>query len=243
MASTSGIDGKSVVVIGGSSGIGLATAKAAAARGARVTVTSRAMDRVTRAAQATGANARGEVADLATEASTKELFDRLGAFDHLVYTAGDELLLGKVVDLDLAQARRAFDVRFFGALTALKHAAPRIRPGGSVVLTHGIAGRRPNAGWTVASSICGALEALTRALAVELAPLRVNAVSPGFVRTPLWSPIPEADREVMFRQAGAKLLTRRVGEPEDIAGAYVHLMENPFLSGQTLIVDGGGVLV
>ena len=240
---TSAINGKSVVVLGGTSGIGLATAQAAAARGAIVTVTSRSRERTQRAVQAIGADANGEVANLTSEDETKALFERCRDFDHLVYTAGDELLLSPIGELDIATAKRAFDVRVFGALTAVKHAAPRMRKNGSIVLTHGIAGARPQSGWSVGASICGALEAMTRALAVELAPLRVNAVSPGIVRTPLWSPIPEVEREGMFRAVGEKLLTGRIGEPADIAHAYIHFMENGFASGQTLIIDGGGVLV
>jgi NAD(P)-dependent dehydrogenase (short-subunit alcohol dehydrogenase family) len=98
-------------------------------------------------------------------------------------------------------------------------------------------------GWTVAASICGAMEAFTRALAVELAPIRVNAVSPGFVRTPLWSNIAETQREDMYRDAGARLLVGRVGEADDIAQTYLYLMQNAFSTGQTVVVDGGGVLV
>jgi NAD(P)-dependent dehydrogenase (short-subunit alcohol dehydrogenase family) len=243
MSANSGLNGKRVVVLGGTSGIGLATALAATARGAVVTVTSRSAERVARAAREIGKSARGEVANFENEGETSALFERLGAFDHLVYTAGDELLLAPVAEIDLSAARRAFEVRVFGVLGAVKHAAPRIASGGSIVLTHGIAGARPQAGWAVGAAVCGAIDALTRALAVELAPVRVNAVSPGFVRTPLWNPIPEAEREALFRDAGKKLLTGRVGEAKEIADAYCYLMENPFTTGQTLIVDGGGVLV
>jgi NAD(P)-dependent dehydrogenase (short-subunit alcohol dehydrogenase family) len=239
----SALNEKGVVVLGGASGIGLATALAAAARGAVVTVTSRSGERVAQAVRRIGGSARGEVVNLENEEETKALCGRVGAFDHLVYTAGDELLISPVAQLDLAAARRAFEVRVFGALGALKHASARIRAGGSIVLTHGIAGARPSAGWAVGAAVCGAMDALTRALAVELAPVRVNAVSPGFVRTPLWNPIPEAQREALFREAGSKLLTRRVGEAAEIAEAYCYLMENPFTTGQTLVVDGGGVLV
>ena len=240
---SSGLNEKGVVVLGGASGIGLATALAAAARGAVVTVTSRSGERVAQAVRRVGGSARGEVVDLENEDETKALCERVGAFDHLVYTAGDELVLSPVAQLDLAAARRAFEVRVFGALGAIKHAAARIKPGGSIVLTHGIAGARPSAGWAVGAAVCGAMDALTRALAVELAPVRVNAVSPGFVRTPLWNAIPEAQREALFREAGSKLLTKRVGEPAELAEAYCYLMENAFTTGQTLVVDGGGMLV
>ena len=239
----SALKDKGVVVLGGASGIGLATALTAAARGAVVTVTSRSGERVAQAVQRIGGLARGEVIHLENDEETRALCKRVGALDHLVYTAGDELLLSPIARVDLAAARRAFEVRVFGALGAVKHAAAAIRPGGSIVLTHGIAGARPQAGWAVGAAVCGAMEAMTRALAVELAPVRVNAVSPGFVRTPLWNPIPEPEREALFREAGAKLLTKRVGEAREIAEAYCYLMENTFTTGQTLVVDGGGLLV
>jgi NAD(P)-dependent dehydrogenase (short-subunit alcohol dehydrogenase family) len=240
---SSALKDKSIVVLGGASGIGLATAITAAARGAVVTVTSRSGERVAQAVRRIGGSARGEVVNLESEDETRALCQRVGALDHLVYTAGDELLLSPVAQVDLAAARRAFEVRVFAALGAVKHAAAAIRAGGSIVLTHGIAGARPRAGWAVSAAVCGAMEAMTRALAVELAPVRVNAVSPGFVRTPLWNPIPEAEREALFRDAGGKLLTGRVGEAAEIAEAYCYLMENTFTTGQTVVVDGGGVLV
>jgi NAD(P)-dependent dehydrogenase (short-subunit alcohol dehydrogenase family) len=131
----------------------------------------------------------------------------------------------------------------FGAIAAVKAAAPKIRQGGSIVLTGGIAGARPQKGWTLGASICGAMEGFTRALAVELAPIRVNIVSPGFVRTPLWSNVPEIEREAMYRQVGARLLVGRVGEADDIAQTYLYLMNNGFATGQTIVIDGGGILV
>jgi NAD(P)-dependent dehydrogenase (short-subunit alcohol dehydrogenase family) len=236
------LEGTKVVVLGGTSGIGLATAKAAAHNGAMVVIASKNGDRVATAVRAIGANAKGEVANLGSEAETRALFARVGPFDHLVYTAGESLTLGALEALDIDAAKKAFDVRVFGALAAVKHASPTLRKTGSIVLTHGIAGRRPMAGWSVGASICGAMEALTRALAVELSPVRVNAVSPGLVRTPLWSNFEETAREALYRDAGAKLLTKKVGEPEQIAQAYLFLLENEFTSGQTVIVDGGGVL-
>ena len=234
------LEAQKVVVLGGTSGIGRAVAKAARESGASVVVASSSPAKVEAAKKDLGVD--GHAVDLTSEQATAAFFEAVGPFDHLVYTAGESLVLGPLATLDAATARKAFDLRFFGALIAAKLAAPRLRKGGSIVLTHGIAGVRPLAGWSVGASICGAMESLTRALAVELAPLRVNAVSPGFVRTPLWSNMPEADREALYRDAGAKLPVGRVGEPEDIAEAYLYLMKNAFSTGQTVIVDGGGVL-
>ena len=127
--------------------------------------------------------------------------------------------------------------------TAVKYGIPHIRAGGSIVLTTGVAGARPRKGWTVAASICSAMEGLTRALAVELAPVRVNAVSPGVVRSPFWGAMSEHDREAMYRDASARLPVGRVGEVDDIAEAYLYLMRENFSTGQVIVVDGGTVLV
>jgi NAD(P)-dependent dehydrogenase (short-subunit alcohol dehydrogenase family) len=240
---TAALMGKRVVVLGGTSGIGFAIAKAAVGLGASLVVTSSRRERVDAAVLELGALASGRVADLADEAQTRALFERIGELDHLVFTAGESLALGRLATMDLGTARKAFELRVFGAMAAAKHAASRIRVGGSIVLTHGVAGRRPQSGWTVAASICGAMESFTRALAIELAPVRVNAVSPGFVRTPLWANIPEAERESMYREVGSRLLVGKVGEPDQIADAYLYLMQNGFSTGQTVVVDGGGLLM
>ncbi|WP_316528999.1 SDR family oxidoreductase [Kitasatospora brasiliensis] len=231
-----------VVVLGGTSGIGLATADLAARQGARVTIASSRPESAERALAALPAGTAAEVADLTDSAQVAALFERLGPLDHLVYTAGDPLALMTVDTMDLDAARAFFAVRYFGALDAVRAAAPRLRPGGSVTLTSGIAGLRPLPGWSVAASVCGAVEALVRALAVELAPLRVNAVRAGVIRTPLWSSLPEADREQLYAQTAAALPIGRVGAPEDTAEAFVHLMGQRFTTGTVLTVDGGGLL-
>jgi NAD(P)-dependent dehydrogenase (short-subunit alcohol dehydrogenase family) len=240
---STGLAGKRIVILGGTSGIGLATAKAAEGEGASVVVASSRAPRVDEALAQLSGTAEGHVVDLKDEVQMKALFERLGAFDHLMFTAGEALQLQPLGETELDTARGFFDLRLFGALMAAKHGAPHIRPGGSIVLTTGIASLRPRKGWTVAASLCGAMEGLTRALAVELAPIRVNTVSPGFVRTELWSNIPEAARETMFREAGAALPVGRVGEASDIAEAYLYLMREAFSTGQVIVVDGGAVLV
>ncbi|MFF3909849.1 SDR family oxidoreductase [Streptomyces sp. NPDC001848] len=144
---------------------------------------------------------------------------------------------------DVARARRFLDTRLWGAYTAVKHGAPAIRKGGSVVLTTGSAGRRPLPGTTVAASPCGAVESLTRALALELAPILVNVVSPGLVHTELWRDMPEEGRRGLFESGAASLPVGRVGTPEDVAEAYLYLMRGGSSTGSVVVVDGGGVLV
>jgi NAD(P)-dependent dehydrogenase (short-subunit alcohol dehydrogenase family) len=234
---------KRVVVLGGTSGIGLAVAEAAAREGALPIVASSNPARVEAALARLPANAEGYTLDLQDEAAIRGFFDRVGAFDHLAYTAGDPLQLGPLAETPLDTARQFFQTRYWGALTAAKYGAPLIRPGGSIVFTSGTAAVRPRAGWALGASICAAMEGLTRALAVELAPLRVNIVAPGFVRTPLWDGMDPAQREAMVKAAGERLPVGRVGEADDIAEAYLFLMRQGYATGQVFTLDGGGALV
>lgn len=234
---------KRVIVLGGSAGIGLATAQAAAAEGAQVLIASSSQARLDAALQTLPASAQGYAADLTDEAQLQGFFAQCGEFDHLVFTAGDALHLAELAATELAAVRRAFELRYFGALAAVKYAQPLLRPGGSVVLTTGIASLRPGKGWAIGASICGAMDALTRALAVELAPIRVNAVSPGIVKTDLWASIPESERAAMYAHFAQQLPVGRVGEATDIAQTYLYLLRQSFGTGQIIVVDGGGVLV
>jgi NAD(P)-dependent dehydrogenase (short-subunit alcohol dehydrogenase family) len=232
-----------VVVLGGSSGIGLATARFAAANGASVAIVSRSSARIDAALEQLPSSAEGYVSDLTSPDQTQELFGQLGGFDHLVYTAGENLRLATLKETDLDDARGFLETRFWGALAAVDAAQNQIRPGGSIVLMSGTAAARPQAGWSIAAAICGAIEGLTRALAIELAPIRVNAVVPGVVRTELWASMPEAQREAMYAATASMLPVGRVGEPEDVAEAIGYLLSNGYTTGTTLEVSGGGVLV
>src|ERR1700720_678047 len=236
-------ENKRVVIIGGSSGIGLAVAEEAASQGADVVIVSSKAERVQEAIQSIGGNVRGEAVDVFDEKSVESFFTNIGAFDHLVFTAGDSLQLHELADTDLKQARHAFELRYWAALAAVKYGSPHIRKGGSIVLTTGVAGLRPQKGWVIAASVCGTIEALTRALAVELAPIRVNAVSPGVVRTNLWQNMTSSEREGLYESVGKRLPVGRVGEAHDIAQAFLFLMKEGFSTGQTVVVDGGTVLV
>jgi NAD(P)-dependent dehydrogenase (short-subunit alcohol dehydrogenase family) len=237
------MQGKRIVVLGGSAGIGLAVATRAAQDGARVVVASHDPKRVERAV-ARIPGGEGHAVDLRSEAAVRALFETLGGpIDHLVYTAGEELLISPLSDLDLQVARRFFELRYWGALASVKAARPHLARDGSIVLTSGGAAHRPFPGFVIGASICAAIEAVARTLAVELAPIRVNVVTPGFVDTELWSNIPPDARAQMFRDAAAKLPVGRVGTPDDIAEHYLAFMRGGYVTGQTLVVDGGHVLV
>jgi NAD(P)-dependent dehydrogenase (short-subunit alcohol dehydrogenase family) len=231
-----------VVIIGGSSGMGLATARAAAAAGAAVTIASSDQGRLDAALTGLPGNCDGAVADTRSEAGIAALFAHAGELDHLVYTAADAPSQRPLKDLSLDEARQLLEVRFWGAVAAVKYAAPHIRPGGSIVLTSGTIGVRPAPGAALAASGAAAIEGLTRGLAVELAPVRVNAVRPGVIRTPMWDRIPEPQREALFATLAERTLTKTIGEPDQIAATHLYLMENAFITGTVLTVDGGFVL-
>ena len=237
------LNGKRVVVFGGTSGIGLAVAEAAAREGATPVVVSRDPANVEAAVAHLSAGAEGFAVDVTDEAAVRRVFERIGPFDHLVFTAGEALQVGSLAEMSLTAGRQFFETRYWGAVTAAKYGAPLIRAGGSIVFSSGIAGARPQSGWALGASICAGMEGLTRALAIELAPLRVNIVSPGFVRTPLWRNISEADRDAMYDAVGAKLPVGRTGEAAEVADTYVFLMKQGFATGQSFVIDGGGVLV
>ncbi|MBY8862704.1 SDR family oxidoreductase [Nocardia sp. CA2R105] len=231
-----------IVVIGGSSGMGLATAHAAAAAGAAVTIASSSKERLNTALAGLPDGCDGVVTDLHSEDDVIALFEHVGELDHLVFTAGDAAPPGRLQDTPLAAARALFDVRLWGAITAVKYAAPRIRPGGSIALTSGTIGVRPAPGRALAAASATAVEGLVRGLAVELAPIRVNAIRSGTVRTPMWDGIPEPQRTELFATLAQRTLTGTIGEPEQIAAAHLHLMQNSFVTGTILTVDGGLLL-
>lgn len=237
------LKGKKVVIIGGSSGIGLATAKLAASKGANIIIVSSKQERIDLALQEIKSESIGYPIDVTDEMQLKNLFEKIGLFDHLIFTAGENLVLSTVNETDLQDARDYFNIRYWGAFAAVKYATPFIRATGSIVLTSGIASNRPNKGWALGASICAAMEGFTRAMAMELAPIRVNIVSPGVVKTQLWNGMSENDREAMYTNIGNALPVKRVGEAQDIAKTFVYLLEQEYGTGQTLIIDGGTSLV
>lgn len=234
------LGGKRVIVIGGTSGIGFAIAEFACTLGAAVVVGSRSQFNVEATVKRLP-RSTGHLVDLRDETSVAAFFAAVGPFDHLAVTAGDwdTPMFSSTQDLDLAQAKEALAVRFWGALLAAKHAGGSIAPDGSITLTSGMLAHRPGKGTVMATAFGGAVEHLTRGLAVDLAPVRVNAVCPGLILTDVVKQRPEATLKAMV----AHQPLPRVGTPAEAATAYVYLMLNGYATGQILAVDGGGLLV
>ena len=233
---TSSLSGKTIIVIGGSSGIGAAVAQAALARGAHVIVAGR------RLAPGSDSGLRNEPVDVTDSASLKQLFETVGRFDHLVYTSGPSVRAKPLIETDLDEARDNFDVKLWGALRAIQHALPFMHEQGSITLTSGQLGRKLAAGQFIKTGINAATEALGKQLAKELAPRRVNVISPGVIDTPAYAGLGQEQRLAMFAKAGQGLPVGRVGQAEEVAAGYVLAMENGFMTGAVVDIDGGGLL-
>jgi NAD(P)-dependent dehydrogenase (short-subunit alcohol dehydrogenase family) len=237
------LTGKRVIVLGGSSGLGFATAKAAAAEGANVVIVSSNQARIDTALEGLPQGSKGYAVDLSNEQSIRNFFNQAGSFDHLVYTAGENISMNMVDDTDIEKGKDFFTIRFWGAFAAIKYSKDHINEGGSINLMSGNFGQRPSKGYSLGATICGAMDAFTRAMAVELAPIRVNNIAAGVIKTNLWNNLSETDREGFYKYLESTLLLKRVGEAEDIAQAFVYLMKQPYTTGQSLVTDGGAVLV
>lgn len=250
--------GKKVVIIGGSSGLGFAAASALIEEGASVVIGSSSAERVATAVSklsdpsvqynADSSRVSGHAVNLkgpSAEANLKEFFDKVGSFDHLLYTAGDSIAAKPLQEWSYDDVVNAGSVRFISAVLAVKvatsSAAYLKRNGGSVVLTTGVVAEKPMPNWSIVASYAAALYGLTRNLALDLSPLgiRVNAISPGLVETELWHAIPEPQRKEFLDATGSKLMTGRVGQPEDVASAYVYLLKDRNVTAQVITSDGG----
>lgn len=237
------LSGKKVIILGGSSGLGFAAAKAADAEGAQIVIVSSNQKNIDKALLELSPESTGFVVNLRDEENIKEFFLKTGNFDHLIYTAAENIHFSNIEDTDINFAKTFFDLRFWGAFAAVKYGAPYINAGGSISLTSGSSSSRPGKGWSLMVSILNAIEGFVRAMAIELAPIRVNSVAPGVTKTDLWNSMTDEDRENLYKTLGESLPLKRVGEPEDIALAFVYLMKQQFGTGQNILVDGGTVLV
>lgn len=228
-----------VVLLGATSGIGLATARAATRAGARVTIGSRSPESVERALAQLPDRTAGHVVDATSSDELDRFFDAAGGFDHFVYTAASPLTGAALADYDVETAFEFLGLRLVHALDAVRLAVPHLPAGGSITLTSGTAAYKGGTGWTLGAAVSGAMVSVVRSLAVELAPVRVNAVAPGVVRSPLWARMSEADREEMYRSTAASLPLGRVAEVDDVAKAYLALMDQDYVTGTVSVVDGG----
>lgn len=234
-------ENRTVVVVGGSRGIGLEVAAQARARGANVVIAARDA-RGLEAAAARVPGARTFMADLVDAASVEHLFAAVGRLNH-VYVAAGSFAGGRALDGDLDTFRRALEPRIFGNANVVRAVAGRIAPGGSIVLTGGLSTDRPVAGAWITAIGTAAAEQNARVLALELAPIRVNAVSPGWTDTPMWDAVLGDTKAETFAGVAAKLPVGRIARAADVADAVLFLMANPSVTGEVLHVDGGHRLV
>jgi NAD(P)-dependent dehydrogenase (short-subunit alcohol dehydrogenase family) len=205
-------------------------------------VTGRSRERLQAAHAELGSGARAVALDVADEAGTRALFEGMGRIDHIFITAGSVALDARLAP-DSASLRPAMDVRFWGAFNAAKYGAAKMNAGGSITFMSGTTARRPLRGAAVATASCGAVEAFARSLAVDLAPIRVNTLQPGYVDTPMLDELLGEARVAIKQEVGARLPVGRIGRPDELADAVLFLMKNGYVTGITLTVDGGGLLV
>jgi NAD(P)-dependent dehydrogenase (short-subunit alcohol dehydrogenase family) len=229
--------GKKVVVVGGSSGIGLATAELVKSEGADVVIASRNAERLKAAADKLGAKAIPT--DVTSDDSVADLFRQCGPVDHVVVTAA-QLKTGPFKTVSMDDVRATMEAKFWGAWRVAR--AADIRPGGSLTLVSGFLSIRPRPAAAIVGAANGALESLARSLALELAPVRVNCVSPGIIDTPIRAAMPEAARRDMLAKAAAALPVGRVGVGEDIARQILAFMTIGFATGSIVYLDGGALV-
>jgi NAD(P)-dependent dehydrogenase (short-subunit alcohol dehydrogenase family) len=231
---------KTVLVVGRGSGIARAVAQLAHAEGARVIAAGR--DQATLASAYSDSDIDAEVVDLTDDASIAALAQRLGAVDHVVSTASARAR-GRLADLQRGNLQQSFDTKVIGPTMLAKYFSPQINPGGSFVLFAGVHAFKHNVGYLGVGITNGAVDFLTRWLAVELAPIRVNAVSPGVIDTGAWDALGEDGKQDYFKHIAAGNPVGRIGTPEDVASAALFAMTNTFMTGMTLKVDGGEPLI
>lgn len=234
------LSGRTVLVVGGTSGMGFAVAQQALAVGARVIVASRSAERLAKAVSKLGTAAVGEVLDILDDASVEQFWQRVGQVDHLVITAAN-LHAVALTGASLEDAQATMDSKFWGPCRVIRRAS--IATDGSIVLFSGLASRRPGPATGTLSAVNGAVETLGSALARELKPVRVNVICPGLVDTEYWDHTPPGMKETLFADAIAHLPVGRVGTPADIGHAVMALLTNTFIDGTVLVVDGGGSLI
>src|SRR5260370_6649784 len=231
-----------VVIIGGSSGIGLATARRLLASGMQVTITGRSEERLDEARQSLG-EATGVVMDAAAADTLSETFSRIGAFNHLVLALGSGNGLGPFASVSLTEVRQSFEEKVYPHFAVAQAALPFLRKDGSITFISSVSAHAAMPGTAGISAANAAVAALVPILAAELRPLRVNGVSPGVIDTPWWDFLSKEQKMPIFADYASKTPVARVGQPEDVAQAIAFLISDSFMSGHVMICDGGLRLV
>ncbi|MDF2681482.1 MAG: hypothetical protein K0R47_2672 [Brevibacillus sp.] len=231
-----------VVVIGGSSGIGLETAREVIARGGEVIIASRSEEKLQHALKQLGPRATAHVLDTTQEKQVQDFFEQVGTFDHLIVTAA-ETTSGTFLQTETAQARLLFDNKFWGQYYAAKYGAPHLSPNGTITLFSGVVAYKSMVGSSALGAVNAAVSNLGQTLALELAPIRVNVVSPGIIDTPSRSKMPEDSRQQFYATVSNKLPVKRVGTAQNVASSVLYLLQNSFVTGTVLHVEGGHILV
>jgi NAD(P)-dependent dehydrogenase (short-subunit alcohol dehydrogenase family) len=233
------LEGQKVVITGGSSGVGLAVARQVIRQGARVVIVGRNQAKLDAAIGEPGASAEAYQLDVTQAEVVKVFFDKVGTFDHLITAAAEAGGGASFSARSLEDARHLFDNKFWGQYYLAKGALEYLKPTGSIILFSGWISRKPALGYSTLAAIDAAIEAIARVMALELAPIRVNAVSPGVIATPLWEKLPPEKRQARFEELSAQTILKRVGTAEEVAQAVMYLIENRFVTGTVLDVDGG----
>ncbi|MEL6928668.1 MAG: SDR family oxidoreductase [Cyanobacteria bacterium J06600_6] len=233
------LSNQNIVIIGGTSGIGRAVAKLVAEQGANLTIASRSTERLVKAAKEIGDRVQIDTIDTLNEDSVKEFFAQRNDIDHIINFAGDSMS-GGVLDADVTTARKAMESKFWGQFYVGRYGGVKIKPNGSLIFTGGSGPRPHQAIATVAANT--ALIVLIEALAKELAPVRVNAISPYYVNTPMWSGMVDKERQTLFDHVGKQLPIGRVAEIEDIAPAYLDVLQSTYMTGNNIPINGGALL-
>lgn len=226
---------KKVLVVGGSSGIGLCLSHILLENGFFVTIASRSIDKLNKARETLSENSSIEVVDASDEQSVIDLFDRVGEIDHLVVTIKPNHLTSEFKESETAEVKKAFDSKFWGQYYLARHCLPFIKTSGSITLTSGIASRRGYRGFSGTAAINGAIESLVSSLASEISPIRINAVCPGFIE----SRENDVERYSKVQKLGARIPVDRLGKQSEISEAYLYLMNNNYSTGTTIVIDGG----
>lgn len=229
---------RKIVVIGGSCGIGRATAKAARAAGAEVVIVGRSSNRLKSAAAEMDDEVEAHRADMSKEAAAKKLFTKIGKFDHLVLTTVDGPFK-PFMKTTVAEFRLAIDSKLWVVRNAVRYGAGRIKKGGSIILTSGFSVHKPLDGLVCMATVNSAVEAMSGYLAYELAPIRVNVVCPGVIDTPTFDGLPPKEKAATFRSVAGAVPEGRVGTPEEVAEVYLYLAESSYINGAVIAVDGG----